>query len=198
MGGKYNGKINKKDLNDPVGWHHIAITINNNNLKFYIDEHKLLNIPQLKFNPFKFYIYGYGRDNAKMTIKNIKFAKGGGSVYQQIITDGKYSTNGILFDSGQAKIKSQSQGVIKAITDILIDNPDWQFTIVGHTDNDGDETSNLKLSLQRAEAVKKVLTEKGVSPDRLKTEGKGETQPLNRNANELEKANNRRVEFIKV
>ena len=198
MGGKYSSNISKDNLDHPIGWHHIAIAFNDKNFKLYIDEHKMLNIPQLKFNPFKFYIYGYGRDDAKMTIKNIKFAKGGGSVYQQIITDGKYSTNGILFDSGQAKIKSQSQGVIKAIADILIDNPDWQFTIVGHTDNDGDETSNLKLSLQRAEAVKNFLIEKGISADRLKTEGKGETQPLNRNANELEKANNRRVEFIKV
>ncbi|WP_025742095.1 OmpA family protein [Aquimarina pacifica] len=197
MGAKYSGSISRDKLSTPVGWHHVALAFKNNNFKLYIDEHKLLNIPQLKFNPSQFYLYSKGKDDAKMTIKNIKFAQGGGSVYQRISTDGRYVTNGILFDSGKANIQPQSSGIIKKLADMMTDHPEWNFTIIGHTDSDGDTSSNLALSQQRAEAVRKELVARGINKKRLTTEGKGENQPLNKNISPIEKANNRRVEFVR-
>jgi outer membrane protein OmpA-like peptidoglycan-associated protein len=72
------------------------------------------------------------------------------------------------------------------------------MTIVGHTDNVGESDYNQMLSENRADAVKQILTEEfSIAENRLSTQGKGETEPLNDNATESEKANNRRVEFIK-
>ena len=75
---------------------------------------------------------------------------------------------------------------------------DLNFKIEGHTDSDGNDQYNLNLSAKRADAVRTALQELGISEDRLKTEGKGETTPVSDNTTPEGKANNRRVEFIKI
>jgi OOP family OmpA-OmpF porin len=66
---------------------------------------------------------------------------------------------------------------------------------VGHTDSDGSDAYNQKLSVRRAEAVKTYLTSKGVEKNRVYTEGKGEKQPVADNKTKEGKAKNRRVEI---
>ncbi len=73
--------------------------------------------------------------------------------------------------------------------------PDIRLEIIGHTDNSGTLEYNEKLSLDRAEFVKKLITNKGVKADRLVAKGYGETSPLTENNTEEGKARNRRVEF---
>jgi OmpA-OmpF porin, OOP family len=71
--------------------------------------------------------------------------------------------------------------------------------IVGHTDSDGDDNSNLDLSKRRAASVKSSLaSEFGIEEARMETDGKGETEPVSDNNTPQGKANNRRVEFIKI
>lgn len=187
------------------GWYHCALSFNKRALKFYINEVKVLNIPNLEIQPKHLYVDGdfhnsksdeISAEDKILAIKNVKIAKGGNKLYDRIMADGKYVTHGILFDVNQASIKPQSAGVIKKMVEALEDNPEWKFIIEGHTDSDGEETYNLELSQKRAEAVKQALTEKGVSSDRLAATGRGEAVPLNGNATAEEKANNRRVEFI--
>jgi OOP family OmpA-OmpF porin len=67
--------------------------------------------------------------------------------------------------------------------------------VVGHTDNVGNAAANQRLSLQRAEAVKKYLVGKGIEPNRIYTEGKGPTQPVADNRTAEGRAKNRRVEI---
>jgi outer membrane protein OmpA-like peptidoglycan-associated protein len=67
--------------------------------------------------------------------------------------------------------------------------------LVGHTDNIGSAKFNLRLSQTRAEAIKDLLIEKGVDENRIKTSGKGMTEPLNDNSTEELRSNNRRVEM---
>jgi outer membrane protein OmpA-like peptidoglycan-associated protein len=70
--------------------------------------------------------------------------------------------------------------------------------IVGHTDSDGDEADNLRLSRERSLAVKNTLVQSyGLDPAVLSTDGKGESQPVAKNDTREGKAQNRRVEFIK-
>lgn len=196
FGNRFNGSIAKNQLSHKTGWHHVAVAVNDKSLKFYIDEHKLLNIPNINFNPFKLFIGLHNKKNMVAAVKNIKIAQGGGKPYKRILTDGKFVTTGILFDSGKATLKPQSAGVLKKVTDMLVDNPTWNFEIIGHTDSDGDEVSNQKLSEDRAVSIKQALIKNGILATHLTTSGKGESEPLNTNSTTEEKANNRRVVFI--
>jgi len=190
----------------PVGklndWHHVAISYHKGKTKMYYDDKRIANIPRLGITPnsFKFGFRAYASGKGKTlntAAKNIRIAHGGGQMYKRIVADGKYTTNGILFDSGKAIVKSQSMGILNKVVTVMNENPDWSFLIIGHTDSDGDDVSNLSLSKSRAEAVKQTLVKLGIKADRLLTDGKGESEPINPNTSPEEKANNRRVEFIK-
>jgi outer membrane protein OmpA-like peptidoglycan-associated protein len=67
--------------------------------------------------------------------------------------------------------------------------------LAGHTDSDGDDSSNLTLSQKRADAVLNYLLSKGVDADRLTAVGYGETRPIDTNDTDAGKQNNRRTEF---
>ena len=70
--------------------------------------------------------------------------------------------------------------------------------IEGHTDSDGEKGFNQELSEKRAAAVKDVLVESGIASSCLKTKGYGESRPVDYNSTPEGKANNRRVEFVKI
>ena len=89
-------------------------------------------------------------------------------------------------------------GVINRVAKMMRDHEDLNFRIEGHTDSDGADEYNLELSGRRAEAVKTALIDLGISKDRLQTEGKGESVPVAENTSPEGKANNRRVEFVKL
>jgi len=78
------------------------------------------------------------------------------------------------------------------------ENPDIKFSVEGHTDSDGDDASNQSLSEQRAATVVSTLTKLGIDANRLTSKGWGESQPLDTNNTPEGKANNRRVEFVKI
>ncbi len=67
--------------------------------------------------------------------------------------------------------------------------------VVGHADSTGSAALNERLSLARAEAVKKFLVDKGVEPNRIYTEGKGSRQPIADNKTAQGRQQNRRVEI---
>ena len=181
-------------------WHHIAMSYYKGKFKMFYDDARIANIPNFSIEPdifaIDFHAISHGEVKIHQAIKNIRIAHGGGQMYQRIISDGKYVTNGILFDSGKSQIKQQSMGIINKIHTVLLEKMDWEFEIIGHTDSDGNDESNLILSKQRAEAVKQLLIQKGIDATRLTATGKGEQEPLNKNNSVEEKANNRRVEFI--
>jgi len=77
------------------------------------------------------------------------------------------------------------------------ENPTLKLKIEGHTDNAGNDDANMKLSEDRAEAVKTYLVSKGISADRITAEGFGETMPIADNGTAAGRTKNRRVE-IKV
>ena len=115
------------------------------------------------------------------------------------MSEGRISTNGILFDSGSANIQPQSYGIIRQISQVLMQDESISLNIIGHTDSDGSDEGNLKLSKARAEAVKQALISiYKISGDRLETEGKGESEPVGDNNTSDGKAQNRRVEFVKM
>jgi len=208
MSGKVKGV--KKDFKgfdeslkqkQPV-WRHIAIAFNKRSLKVFVDQYRALNIPNLGFKPTMVSIETYTNTHIKepyvRAIKNIRIAEGGKKLYDRVMADGKFVTNGILFDVNKATIKPESMGVINEIVKMMNQHPDLKFSIEGHTDSDGSESSNQNLSESRAASVKEVLVSNGIDSSRMQTKGLGESVPIDNNTTPEGKANNRRVEFIKI
>lgn len=100
----------------------------------------------------------------------------------------------ILFNSGKSTFKQETFAVLQSITAILKEYPASKFSIEGHTDSDGKDAMNQKLSEERAGAVKNYLIENGIASDRLTSSGFGESKPIDTNKTAKGKANNRRVE----
>ncbi|MBK7138731.1 MAG: OmpA family protein [Bacteroidetes bacterium] len=146
-----------------------------------------------------FRVDGYHNEGDAYFLTNLRVAVGAPDTRNKLITEGKYSTTGILFDVNSDKIKPESFGTLKEIAAVLTENPDVKIKIIGHTDSDGEDAKNLELSKKRSESVKIALNKDfGISLDRMQTDGKGETMPVGDNTTIEGKANNRRVEFIKL
>lgn len=187
-----NGTIKNK-------WAHVAIAYTNGKVKGYIDDTRLVNIPHLDCDPSGIALYAYhASDQNRYYIKNFRLAEGGVKYYDRVLQDGKIVSNGIRFDVGKATLRPESMGVINQICDLMKKHPDLKFSVEGHTDSDGDADSNLKLSEARAETVMNTLIKMGISKDRLSSKGFGETMPVDANTTPEGKANNRRVEFVKI
>lgn len=99
------------------------------------------------------------------------------------------------FETGKSIIKASSFESLDGLAALLIKKTDWKLLISGHTDNKGDAKKNMKLSKDRAEAVKKYLISKGVDPAKLTAEWFGQTKPIADNATPEGRQKNRRVEM---
>ena len=138
-------------------------------------------------------------DEYKPFISNFRVAAGLPDTRNKLITEGKLVTYGIYFDVNKDVVKPESYGTLKEIAGILNEVPDVKVKIFGHTDADGDDAKNMDLSKRRAASVKAELVKYfGVKPDQLSTDGLGETKPVSPNDTPVNKALNRRVEFIKL
>ncbi|MGB5818744.1 MAG: OmpA family protein [Saonia sp.] len=109
-----------------------------------------------------------------------------------------YATLHINFDTGKSRIKADSYPLVDEIAKMIKTHTDLKISVEGHTDNVGDEIFNMKLSKNRAKSVLTALIDKGVDESRLKSEGFGQTKPIEDNSTEKGKAKNRRVELRKL
>jgi len=196
--GNFSGTVDGSKYTDMPLWRHVAISFNIRSLKVYLDENRLINVPNLKADPKGLTIDAYKRLDDPVLLKNVKIAEGAKKLYDRILTDGKIITTGIKFDSGKSSLKAESMGTINEIYQIMKDYPELKFSVEGHTDNVGADEFNLTLSKQRAETVKDQLISMGIAPERLQSNGFGESKPLHDNSEDAGRANNRRVEFVKI
>jgi len=200
-GGRLSGDLPKAIAGDTYHnkWHHIAIAVKGKQLKVYCDQYRILTVPDNNFKAVSIIVSGDASENMNMYIKNFKLAAGGGmNMLGKKFTDTKLVTHGINFDYNKASIRAESMGTLNMIVQLLKDNPDVKFEIGGHTDSDGDNAYNLKLSQQRADAVKEQLVKMKIDASRLTCKGYGETKPIGENSTPEGKANNRRVEFVVI
>ena len=180
-------------------WMHVSVAYTNGKLKAYMDETRLINIPRIDFDPKGITFYTYHANNDRLFyVKNVRIAEGGVKYYDRVMEDGKIVANGIRFDTGKSTLKPESMGVINEIYELMEKYPEMKFSVEGHTDNVGDDSSNMALSADRAEQVMKTLIEMGINGDRLSSKGLGESIPMDDNNNPEGRANNRRVEFVKI
>jgi len=111
-------------------------------------------------------------------------------VHKQIVIGEK-----IKFRSGRATILNVSHGILNSVSQVLKDHPYITVQVEGHTDADGGEEMNQKLSERRAGAVRDYLVKTGIEAERLTSTGYGEIRPIASNRSAEGKAENRRVEF---
>lgn len=171
-----------------------------NRLRMYVNGDKIWDLPNAfqdeQYNGIVFYIHGYHEKDDYYYIANLRLAEAGKDTRHKLIETGSFSTNEILFDVNKSTIKSSSATVLEELGNVLKENPKVKVNITGHTDSDGKEADNLKLSQQRAESVKAYLNKNfGIENNRMTTEGKGESEPLSSSNTEEAKKQNRRVEF---
>ncbi len=191
--------LSDDNANSEPGWRRISISFNTGTLKVYIDEMRVLNIPNMDYNPLGL-TFAYHNPNGGHLgyIKNIRVAKGAVPLYDRLVTDGRIVTTGIRFDVNKATLRPESFGIINEVVKLMQQIPELHFSVEGHTDSDGSETLNQTLSEARANAVVHEMINMGISPNRLVSVGYGQTVPVADNATPEGKAQNRRVEFVKI
>lgn len=107
----------------------------------------------------------------------------------------KIILHNVFFDVDRSTLRSESEVELLKLYEVLSTNPNLRIEISGHTDSDGDEQHNLKLSDDRAKAVKDYLIKKGIAESRLTFKGYGESQPIAENNTPDNKQLNRRTEI---
>jgi OOP family OmpA-OmpF porin len=171
-------------------------------LKLYVDEKRVANIPNAGFERGRTLLLDLqGRDDEKnaVYVTRIRVAESNKDIYDELSAKGRWSTQGILFESGKSELKPESTPTLKSIAAALKAHPDLKVEIEGHTDNVGAAAANMTLSQARAEAVKAALTsDYAVSADQLTAKGYGDTKPVAKNTTPEGRANNRRVEIVKL
>ena len=107
-----------------------------------------------------------------------------------------FKLEAIQFESGLSKFSENYQAGCERLALWMTDNPGVNIRIVGHTDNVGSVPFNMALSQDRASAVERFLTERGVDAERIETQGDGPSNPVADNETEEGRALNRRVEVV--
>jgi outer membrane protein OmpA-like peptidoglycan-associated protein len=188
------------DIARPV---HVAFWRQKERLRVYMNEEKTWDVPkailpEAKLNSL---VFNIRTSNGQWfyLITNLRLAVGAPDTRKKILEQNKWVTHGILFDVNSATIKPESYGTLKEMANVLKEYSDLKVKIVGHTDADGSDAANLDLSKKRAASVKESLAKEfGIDENRMEADGKGESEPIDNNTSPAGKANNRRVEFIKI
>ena len=117
-------------------------------------------------------------------------------MWQNLSKDG-FMALYINFDTNKAVIKSDSMPIVDQVAELMKGKQGLKLSIEGHTDAQGTAAANKTLSLNRAKAVVKALTERGIAASRLSAAGWGQERPVADNRSEDGRAKNRRVEIVK-
>jgi len=137
---------------------------------------------------------------AKSALDNIKFAAGSAGAQMMDFIDGGFKGDGrvtfknLSFASGSAAITGATAAEVDNLAAILKAYPDVKLSIDGYTDNTGNADANLKLSKDRADAVKARLAAQGINSSRITTRGFGAASPVASNDTNEGRAQNRRIE----
>ena len=183
---------------------HISIWRQKQRVRVYVNQEKVWDIPRAfsataKYNAMVVATGNFHQNHDYYVLNNFRVAVGAADTRNKLIEEGRFVTRGILFDVNSANIKPESYGTLKDIANVLKENPDVKVRVIGHTDSDGDDKKNLELSKKRAESVRASLEKEfGIDASRVEVDGKGESEPADKNDTPEGKANNRRVEFIKI
>src|SRR5690606_7690506 len=186
------------------GFHPVRISVDGSYVKVYVSEERVANIPNAdlgRSNRIRFDLIDVrerGQHDGPLFLDNIRVAAGGREMmYDRLMADGRFVTQGVLFDTGSATIKPESTPTLKEIARTLQQHGDLRLRIEGHTDNTGSADANQQLSERRAAAVRDYLVQhEGIDASRLESAGRGQTAPAADNGTPEGRQTNRRVELV--
>jgi outer membrane protein OmpA-like peptidoglycan-associated protein len=180
----------------------IRIMADGQYVKMFVGTRRVANVPNANLvrSDTLWIENTYAASEARpILIGAIGVAAGGRDLYDVLEAKGRVAVRNILFDTDKSTIKPESEAVLSDIGAMLIEHPDLSLLIEGHTDAEGGFDLNMKLSADRAMAVKAWLVEHhDIDEDRLRTVGLGPSQPVGDNDTAEGRALNRRVELVRM
>jgi outer membrane protein OmpA-like peptidoglycan-associated protein len=188
------------------GVHHVAVAVSGTQVKAYVGGERVVSDPDAVERPITRVGIYFGdtthsappEDGDHQMITNFRLAEGGKDAKTMLAGGGRIVTHGILFDTGSDVIRPESGPTLRSIQALLAEDAKLRFRVEGHTDDQGGPNVNGPLSDRRAAAVKAWLVKQGVAEGRLEAKGLGATKPIDKNETAEGRANNRRVEFVKL
>ncbi len=184
----------------PGQLYRVAIWVQKFRIRMYVDQSKVLDLPRGLIDGYTYNIFRMETiDEAIPLIGKVRIAAGLPDMRTKLLNNGKFISYGIQFDVNSATLRPESATTLKELAQIMTDNPALKIKIVGYTDSDGADAFNLDLSKKRANAVmEELIRNYKIDAVRLTSDGKGKAEPVAPNDNAVNKARNRRVEFVKV
>jgi outer membrane protein OmpA-like peptidoglycan-associated protein len=205
--GKINVKYTSVSLDNDLGTVHATYEVNKPNefdlwsqqgrVRVYLNGTRLIDVNQVHPGAMD-HLY-LEESQGTFELRSIRIAESAPDPGDVLATTGKYVTHGILFDTDSDILKPESAGVIKEISTALYKHPELKVEIDGYTDSSGNASHNMDLSKRRAEAVMNVLVAQfGLDQSRLTAAGFGSKNPISSNNTPEGRAQNRRVEFVRL
>ncbi len=168
-------------------------------LRVYLNQDRLVDLNQLEFKPWTWVKLETENSTNQLSFARFRIAESTADISKTLIATGRYVTHGIQFDVNSDRVRPESGPVLKQIAEALQKQGTLKLRIEGHTDSSGDAAKNLDLSKRRAQSVLQALvTQYGIAAGRLAAEGFGSTKPATSNDTPQGRAENRRVEFVKL
>ena len=156
--------------------HNVLAVLLDDRVPFYTVEATAVN-----YHPFRDTITDYTHfDGVIMSPKEMK----------------SFVLHNIYFATGKTRILDSSEPALAELYQFLRSRPDQKIRIVGHTDNIGSDRSNQVLSEGRCQEVKQAMIDRGIKPERIEIEGRGERDPIVPNDSDEHRQMNRRVEIV--
>ncbi len=181
----------------------IRIMADGKYVKMYLDETRVVNVPNAdlqRSNQLHVYVVGEVDQEKPVYLDNIRIASGGREIlYDRLMADGRFATQGILFATGSASIRPESTPTLKEIARTMDRYGDLRLRIEGHTDTTGSAATNKALSTARAKAVREhLISAYGIDGERLESAGFGPDKPVGDNGTPEGRQQNRRVELVRL
>lgn len=177
----------------------IQVQVDGEAVKVYADRERIANVPNIDLGRHDAITFLIQAQKDPTYIGNIRVAAGGQDLYSALRSEGRVTARDVLFETDSARIQSGSAAALAEIAAMLRQHPELRLRIEGHTDDTSSASSNLRLSQQRAEAVRDhLVSQEGIDGSRLEAVGLGEEQPVADNGTETGRAQNRRVELVSV
>ena len=185
----------KVEYGKPV---HLGVWFQDSRIRGYVNGQRAFDVNQVEFKPSSVALMEFNVEDVPTFVVSTRIAESMPDISKNLFSTGRYVSHNILFDTNSDQLRSESMNVIREIAEALKQQSALKVRIEGHTDSTGDAAKNLDLSKRRAESVKNALVKLGIDAARMSTDGLGQTKPMAPNDTPLGRAENRRVEFVKL